>query len=89
MNIKDLIAVVREETGKSHRDCELIVRTAIHEMREHIANGGELNLKGLLVVKRVERKARSYKSMGVTKPAHVRPSIRLSAPLIKAATKEL
>lgn len=93
MNTKELIKVVHEETGLTYRESERAVRSVIGQVKEAVAGGDEVNLKGLLNIKRVHRNARVYKSgmtgSTVTKPAHTRPVISLSGPLVKEATREL
>lgn len=92
MNTGDLVKKVHQDTGLTWRQSETAVRSAIRAIRDNIANGGEVHLKGLLQVDRQNRKARTYTAMGsqkVEKPAHVRPKISLSAPLVKEATVEV
>jgi len=93
INVKILIKCVRERTGMTHRESTAAVKATLATLREAIADGGSVNLKGLLSVKRVPRKERTYvgrlTNTTTFRPAHIRPAAYLSGPLIKEATQEV
>jgi len=93
MNIKTLIRSVSEQTDLTHRQSEEAVRATLHSIREAIAEGQEIYLKGLLHVKRVHRKERVFFNpitpTPTKRPARTQPTISLSGPLVKEATQYL
>lgn len=89
---KTLVQAVANNTGCTLKEATRSVQVVMETIKDEIAGGGEVHFNGLLSVKRQQRAARTYKvggSQTVDKPAHERPVISLSLPLVKEATKDI
>lgn len=89
LSTRDFVKKMYDETELTWSQAETAVRHFIGAMKSTIAEGEEITFQGLLTVRRADRAARVYRT-GITgtteKPAHNKPVIRLSPPLVKKAT---